>query len=455
MPNKTKTPRGRPVNVSLSGSPQEKQLEFFMAHTKYVAYGGARGGGKSWALRRKVVLMCARFAGISVLLLRRTYAELRDNHIRILMSELKDIAEYTDSRKTFEFPNGSRIRLGYMDSESDTSQYQGQEYDIIGIDEATQLTEFQFQTLKGCLRGANKFPKRMYLTCNPGGVGHGWVKRLFIDKEYRDGENKSDYTFIPARVYDNKILLESNPDYLGQLKSLPQGLREAWLDGSWDGFEGQFFREFDRDIHTVPPFTPDESYEKYCAIDYGLDMLAAVFVAVDSDGRAYVYDEVHKSNLIVSDAASEILAKADGVKLFIAPSDLWSRQKDSGKSIAELFAANGVYLTRLSSERVQGWSALKEWLKVKMDKNGKVYSDMVITYNCENLIRCLPLLLYDSTKPGDASTVPHSITHAPDALRYFAVYHISLPVSTVSHRVHKLKDSLKDFSKKKGTTLYI
>lgn len=455
MPNKIKTPRGRPVNVSLLGSPQKKQLEFFMAHTKYVAYGGARGGGKSWALRRKLVLMCARFSGISVLLLRRTYAELRDNHIRVLEGELKDIARYTDTRKTFDFPNGSRIRLGYMDSESDTSQYQGQEYDIIGIDEATQLTEYQFQTLKGCLRGANKFPKRMYLTCNPGGVGHGWVKRLFIDKEYRDGENKSDYTFIPAKVYDNEILLKNNPDYLGQLKSLPQGLRDAWLDGSWDGFEGQFFREFDRDIHTIPAFTPDESYERYCAIDYGLDMLAAVFVAVDSGGRAYVYDEVHKSNLIVSDAASEILGKAKGVKLFIAPSDLWSRQKDSGKSIAELFAANGVYLTKLSSERVQGWSALKEWLKVKTDKNGKPYSDMVITYNCQNLIRCLPLLLYDSTKPGDAATVPHSITHAPDALRYFAVYHISLPVSAVSHRVHKLKDSIKDFSKKKGTTLHI
>ena len=388
MQNKKCDYNGRPININvcLSGTPQKKQLEFFMAHTKYVAYGGARGGGKSWALRRKLVLMCARFSGISVLLLRRTYAELRDNHIRVLQAELKDVAKYTDSRKTFDFPNGSRIRLGYMDTEADGAQYQGQEYDVIGIDEATQLTEFQFQTLKGCLRGANRFPKRMYLTCNPGGVGHGWVKRLFIDKEYRDGEKKSDYTFIPAKVYDNEILLKDNPDYLDQLKSLPKGLREAWLDGSWDGFEGQFFKEFDRDIHTVVPFVPDESYAKYCAIDYGLDMLAAVFVALDSDGRAYVYDEIHKSDLIVSEAAKEILEKADGVKMFIAPSDLWSRQKDSGKSIAELFAMNGVYLSRLSSERVQGWSALKEWLKIKPDKNGRPYSDMVIMHNCVNLI---------------------------------------------------------------------
>lgn len=414
--------------VALSGAPQKKQMEFFMAKTKYVAYGGARGGGKSWALRRKIVLMCARYPGISVLLIRRTYAELRDNHIRVMLNELKDIATYTETKKTFEFPGGSRIRLGYMDSENDTSQYQGQEYDIIAIDEATQLTEYQFQTLKGCLRGANSFPKRIYLTCNPGGVGHGWVKRLFIDRCYREGEKGEDYTFIPARVYDNKALLDSNPDYLSQLESLPGGLKQAWLDGSWEGFEGQFFPEFEREVHTVPPFKPENgAYRKYCAIDYGLDMLAAVFVAVNSEGRAFVYDEVHISGLIVSEAAEEILKKSEGVCLYIAPSDLWSRQKDSGKSIAELFAAHGVYLTRLATERVEGWIALKEWLKVKTDERGIRYSDMVITYNCENLIRCLPLLLYDSTKPGDAATVPHSITHAPDALRYFAAYRITAP----------------------------
>jgi phage terminase large subunit len=433
----------RRAGIALAGAPQKKQLEFFMARAKYVAYGGARGGGKSWALRRKLVLMCARFPGISVLLIRRTYAELRDNHIRILLAELKDIATYTDTRKTFEFPNGSRIIMGYLDSESDAARYQGQEYDIIAIDEATQLTEYQFQTLKGCLRGPNSFPKRMYLTCNPGGVGHGWVKRLFIDRDYREGENSSDYKFIPAKVYDNEALMKSNPDYLSQLKSLPEGLREAWLDGSWDGFEGQFFREFDFDVHTVPVFVPDSNYKRYCAIDYGLDMLAAVFVAVSADGKAYVYDEVHQSGLVVSEAAKRILEKSEGVEMFIAPSDLWSRQKDSGKSIAELFGENGVYLTRLSSERIQGWMALKEWLKVKISDDGIRYSDMVITRNCVNLIRCLPLLLYDSTRAGDAATEPHAITHAPDALRYFAVSKISFPAKEKPDERKKLKERLK------------
>lgn len=450
MPNKTYKKKGRPLKISLTGMPQKKQLEFFMKKTKYVAYGGARGGGKSWALRRKLVLMCARFSGISVLLIRRTYAELWDNHIKVLLEELNGIARYVDSRKTFEFPNGSVIRLGYLDCENDTARYQGQEYDIIAIDEATQLTEYQFQTLKGSLRGSNSFPKRMYLTCNPGGVGHGWVKRLFIDREYREGENAKDYAFIPARVYDNEVLLKNNPDYLGQLKSLPGGLKEAWLEGNWDGFEGQFFREFDYDVHTVLPFDIEGNVRKYCAMDYGLDMLACVFVAVDEKGRAYVYDEIHESGLIVSKASELIKQKCEGVSEFIAPSDLWSRQKDSGKSIAELFADNGIYLSKLACGRKEGWLALKERLKV--GENGQ--TELVIMRNCTNLIRCIPLLLYDKNNPGDASTVPHSITHITDALRYFASARVYAVKSPGESENKKLKGQLREGGRKIGLFKY-
>jgi phage terminase large subunit len=146
-----------------------------------------------------------------------------------------------------------------------------------------------------------------------------------------------------------------------------------------------------------------------------------VFVAVSADGKAYVYDDVQQSGLVVSEAAKRILEKSEGVEMFIAPSDLWSRQKDSGKSIAELFGENGVYLTKLVSDRVSGWMCLREYLKVETDKDGNKTSRLRIMRNCTNLIRCLPLLLHDKTRSGDASTSPHAITHAPDALRYFAV----------------------------------
>jgi phage terminase large subunit len=260
----------------------------------------------------------------------------------------------------------------------------------------------------------------MYITCNPGGVGHGWVKRLFIDRDFREGEKGSDYKFIPAMVYDNKALLSKDPDYIERLKSLPASLRDAWLYGKWDAFAGQFFPEFDLSLHTTEKYEIPKDWQKYCAIDYGLDMLAAVFVALNPDGEAIVYDEVYEKNLIVSEAAKRIREKADGVCQFIAPSDLWSRQKDSGKSIYELFCENGVYLSKISPERVQSFLCLKEWLKPYKDSSGNRKSRMVIFRNCTNLIRCLPQLLHDPKKPGDASTKPHEITHAPDALRYFA-----------------------------------
>lgn len=404
----------------LRGVPQKKQQLFFDSTAKYTAYGGARGGGKSWALRRKLVLMCLRYKGLSVLLLRRTYPELRENHIRPLLSELSGVAVYSDLRKSFEFPNGSRIKLGYCDSEEDTNQYQGQEYDIIGIDEATQFSEYQFHTLKGCLRGTNGYPKRIYLTCNPGGVGHGWVKRLFIDRSFRSSENPNEYSFISASVYDNEVLLRENPDYPKQLESLPDELRRAWLYGDWGVFAGQYFPEFSRDLHVVSPFPIPDEWTRYCSIDYGLDMLAAIFIAVAPNGKAYVYDEVYESDLIVSCAAERILEKASGVTQFLAPSDLWSRQKDSGKSIAELFSDSGIFLTKIISERVQGWLCLKEWLKVYTE-DGQKETQLKFFSNCANIIRCLPLLLCDKEKNGDVSTRPHEITHAPDALRYFVV----------------------------------
>jgi phage terminase large subunit len=141
---------------------------------------------------------------------------------------------------------------------------------------------------------------------------------------------------------------------------------------------------------------------------------------VDEKGRAYVYDEIYESGLIVSEAAEKIRRKSEGDTIFIAPADLWSRQKDSGRSIAELFAEGRVYLTKLCPERIAGWLALKEWLKT--DENGCAM--MQIDVKCKNLLRTLPLLMHDTRRQGDAATEPHEITHAPDALRYFASFRV-------------------------------
>lgn len=410
------------------GTPNPKQEQFLMARNRFICYGGSRGGGKSWVVRVKDCLLNLRFAGIKTLLIRKTFPELKENHINPLKKMLNNIAVYKESEKVFEFMNGSRLKLGYLDSESDVLQYQGQEYDVIFLDEATHFTEYMFNTLTACIRGANNFPKRMYLTCNPGGVGHAWVKRLFIDREFRGSENPDDYLFIPARVYDNTELLKNDVGYVQMLENLPENMRRAWLDGDWNVFDGQYFPEFNTDIHVCEPFEIPSHWVRYTAMDYGLDMLAHYWIAVDEDDNAYVYRELYESGLIVSDAVSKIKEREEqGEEIYsrIAPPDLWNAQSGTGKSTAFLFDEAGFALDKANNDRISGWMAIKELLKVRerLLPDGTKVKDarLHIFRNCSNLIRTLPLLQFDEKKVNDVANEPHEVTHAPDALRYFAI----------------------------------
>lgn len=436
----------------------ERQKLFFKARRRFIAYGGARGGGKTWAVRIKAMLLACRYAGIKILIVRRSFQELRDNHILPLQMELRDLARWKEQEKRFIFPNGSYIRFGYCSAERDVLQYQGQEYDIIFIDEATQLTEFQFQTFKGCLRGANDFPKRMYLTCNPGGVGHAWVKRLFIDRQYVEGERPEDYEFIQAKVTDNPVLMKKDPEYINMLRSLPYELREAWLNGSWDIFAGQYFSEWNRDVHVVEPFAIPSWWRRYITMDYGLDMLAAYLIVVDDHDMAYVVQEVYKGRdlgegakgLIVSEAAAEVRALAGNgdIAAYLAPPDLWNARQETGKSVADIFAESGIYLTQTNNDRIDGWMAMHERLHVFDDEQGVQVAKLRIFPQCINLIRTLPQLRYDDKRINDVATEPHELTHGPDAIRGWCVYwtrRASAPAAPP--RSDWTKDMLEDYSR--------
>lgn len=412
-----------PNNIIDISTMNPKQAEFFKAKTRYVGYGGARGGGKSWALRKKITLMCLRYSGIRILLLRRTYPELKENHVNTLLTELKGIAKYRDSDKVFKFENGSTIKLGYCAAESDVLQYQGNEYDVICLDEATQFTEYQYQTLTACLRGANNFPKRMYLTCNPGGVGHEWVKRLFISKKYKNSEHPEEYTFIPATVFDNKILLKKDPGYVDMLNNLDDGLRQAWRDGNWDMLAGQYFSEFNRNIHVVEPFTIPSHWRRYRAIDYGLDCLACVWAALDDEGHYYIYREYAQSDRIISAGSEDIiqLSADENIAYTAAPPDMWSRSQESAKTKADLFRESGLTLVKSSNDREAGWLAIKNLMRISENMPGIKDSRLKIFNNCTELIECLPALQRDAKKPTDCMSEPHEITHLPDALRYLCI----------------------------------
>lgn len=414
---------GGSVTIDLGRPNSEPQREFFASRCKYTAYGGARGGGKTWASSRKAIGGALRWPGIKILMIRREYDDMRNSLIEPMLAILpQEIATYNGTLNIIYFVNGSTIKFGNMPGygAAVAGKYQGQEYDWIFMEEATQFIEQEFRGLGACLRGVNKIPKRFYLTCNPGGVGHHWVKRLFVSREFRDGENPADYCFIKATVEDNKDLMESSPDYVQALDLLPEDIRNAHRYGDWDALAGTYFSEFRPELHTCKPFRIPDEWPRYRAFDYGLDMFACLWIAVDFSGRCYVYREYCESDLVVSDAARVMRActpPEERVSFTIAPPDMWNRQKDSGKNMAELFMQNGIGLLKASNSRIQGWLALKELMKLR--KDGK--PGLIIFSDCKSLIEFLPALQHDTKNPSDCAKEPHEITHAPDALRYFAV----------------------------------
>lgn len=423
--------------VRIRGIPNDRQREFFASRAKFTAYGGARGGGKSWALRRKLILMCLRYDGLRCLLVRRSLSELRSNHLRQLLDELRGVIVWNEADRCAVFPNGSRIDLGYCASDRDTLRYQGQEYDVIAIDEATQLSEYQFSIFKACLRGTSDRPRRMYLTCNPGGIGHAWVKRLFVDREYRRGECADDYVFIPATVFDNGVLTASDPDYVRRLESLPPRLRDAWLWGRWDVFEGQFFPEFDPERHICEPGSVPAGLQYFAAFDYGFDMLAAYLLGIDRAGEIWVVRELCESGLTLSRAAGRIARLCEGAEVgyAVASPDLWNRRQDSGLSGFEILQSDaGVPPLRpADNRRIAGWRVVREALTVT---DGK--ARLHISRDCRELIRCLPALLCDRNTPEDAAGEPHSVTHSPEALRYALM-------SRAAYRAEKTPPKRQDF----------
>ena len=426
-----KVRKGGSATVDL-GTLNPKQERFYNSTAKYVGYGGARGGGKTHAVRVKAISGALFYPGIRILIIRRTYSELQHNHIEPILKMVPqpEVGVYNIQLHQIYFTNGSTIIFGHFNSYNSAFQeYQGQEYDWIFIDEATQFTEQEFRLLGGCLRGVNQFPKKMFLTCNPGGVGHRWVKRLFVDRDFKtdcenpeENEDPNDYEFIQATVDDNTALMKSEGgrDYLKQLSQLPENIRAAHRYGDWEGLSGNYFPEFSEGKHTCEAFPVPRWWRRYRALDYGLDMLACYWFAVDETGRAWCYRELKQKDLVVSDAARMILENTginEHIDITFAPPDLWSRTKDSGKRMAELFMTNGVPLVKASNNRVQGWLQVKEFLKDSPD--GK--PGLIFFRNCTGIIEDIQAIQADEKNPNDCAKEPHDITHSNDAIRYFCV----------------------------------
>jgi len=392
----------------------DRQWEFFNAGEKFVLYGGAKGGGKSWALRWKSILRRWNYNGSKGLLLRRTFPELYRTHIEKIRREIPQaFYNYNNQQHTFTFVNGSVLELGSCQHESDVLNYAGAEYDDICLDEATEFTEYQFNILKTILRTTRiDLKPRMFLGSNPLGVGHGWVKRLFIEQKL------SDYLYIPAKVYDNPFLLESDSSYVTELERLPEPLRKAYLEGNWDVFAGQAFNEWNREKHVIESFDyPLVNCRRIIGFDWGFNNPGcAEWLAYNPDGRVYVYREIYQNLKTPEGWAKDIKAFTDTEKVeyIVLPHDCFAHVAGR-ESIASVFKR--ILNIPIRAGRTLGENARKNRLAITHQylsnaPDGRPY--LQVHVNCKNLIRTLPELIYDQHNPEDIDTTGED--HAYDAL---------------------------------------
>jgi len=426
----------------------EKQKLFIDAAESEVLFGGAAGGGKSYGQMVDALLFALRYPGSKQLVLRRTFAELDKSLIRLSLALFPNsLYSFNSSSHTGKFINGSCIDFGYCATENDVYQYQSAEYDVIRFDELTHFTENQYVYLLSRVRGANGFPKQIKSSTNPGGIGHSWVKARFVDPAPPEsrfiGEDGMSRIFLPSLLKDNSFLRKGDPGYEKRLLALPEKEKKALLYGDWNIFDGQYFSEFKRDLHVTAPFEIPSGWRKYRTIDYGLDRLACLWIAVAPDGKCYVYRELCKSNLTISEAAREICNRTPvGEEIYatLAPPDLFSRSQETGKTKAAIFSEFGVNFTKTSNDRECGWLAVKELLI-----GGEGRQSVRFFSNCTEIIKCLPALTVDKIRPTDCSTEPHEITHAPDALRGFAIFYTRPAETKPNIKMQWTKDMWEDY----------
>lgn len=426
------------MNIYL-GEPNEKQEKALKDTHKYVGYGGARGGGKSWLVRAKAIILAQAYPGIRMLIMRQTYPELKKNHIDTLVKiVVPHLGKYNKSDKQMTFHNGSVIEFQYCRNDADLKNVQGVEYDVIFVDEATHFTEFQLKAIAACGRGVNRFPKRIYYTMNPGGQGHGYIKRIFIDKKYEDGENPEDYSFIQALVQDNVALQEADPEYVRFLEALPPKLKKAWLYGDWNIFEGQFFDDFVDDeehyedrrwTHVIDPFDIPAGWKIYRSYDFGYSKpFSCAWWAVDYEGVIYRILELYGWSGLPNegikwspDKQMAEIAKIEKQHPYlkgktirgVADPAIWN--KSTGESINDTALLYHLYFEKGDNERIAGWMQMH--YRFQFDENG--YPRMYIFSNCKHFIRTIPLMIYDETNVEDLDTDLED--HVADESRYFCM----------------------------------
>jgi hypothetical protein len=439
-----------------------KQTQFHQATADEVFFGGAVGGGKSYAILWDAIFFCLNNKNATVSIFRRTYPELEKS---VILEALRviPISWYMYNKKEHRMyfkDTGSILEFNYCLYDTDVYQFQSAAYDREYFDELTHFSKFQYIYLLSRLRSAHGIKTQVKSGSNPGNVGHEWVKQRFIADQIpgkevvrTDPETGSSYTtvYIPSRLSDNEYLMKDDT-YVKNLMKLDREDRKALLEGDWDILKGQFFEEWRYDLHVCKPTNIPTWWTHIRCMDWGYAKPACVlWIAFDLTGDAWVYRELMVTKTSDTELAGQIkgLTGKQKIAYTVADPSIWSiTQYERGESVAYRLSESGVIVIKGDNNRISGWNVIHSYLE--HDEEKKLKPKIHIFNTCLYLIESLPGLIHDQHDPEDLDTKGDD--HAADALRYGLMTRptkprspvITAPRGTVDWWINKFNNERKD-----------
>ena len=412
-------------------TPKQKEAFRSMKAFKFLLYGGAMGGGKSRFLRWALLYLLMHYyrkygvRGVRVGLFCEDYPALKDRQISKIDIEFPPWLG-TMNKADHEFVlkpeyGGGVLCFRNLD---DPSKYQSSEFAAVAVDEITKNIYEVFTFLRSRMRWPGIEDVKFLAATNPGGIGHVWVKKLWIDHVFEPGEQEQEqFVYVHARAADNPHLASS---YLTTLAGLPEAMKKAFVDGDWNIFKGQYFGEWRNELHTCAPFAIPNFWRRFVCGDYGYSKPAAVYwCAMSPDGKIYVYRELYGTGYTYEKLMEEVVALTptnERIEYMVFDPAIWAK-KDNPVSGADIFEKTYKRLTKQSlrllrgmNERVAGWNVLREYLKPFPAEGGEVDANMQVFTTCTELIRTMPGLVYDKHRVEDVDSDGED--HGPDAIRY-------------------------------------
>ena len=445
------------------------QTKFHTSYAYEVMFGGTKGPGKTESILRES-LRQAHLKNYRAIIFRRTYPNLREVIDRSFKYFPGIGGKYNDKNHQWTFPSGAKVGFGHINHEQDKYNYQGHEYHYIGFDQIEEFTETQYLFILAQNRTSDP-SIRCYIrsTANPGGIGHGWVKKRFIDclKPYevkyfkRHNDEDLEVTsidplgisrqFIPATVYDNPSITENDPDYIKRLEQLGEADKQALLYGNWDVFKGQFFKTWRRAIH-VKEKEVLPSQIKFISLDYGYANPSSVgWWSVDYDGNLHRYRELYREGLTYTELAHKVLEltpSTEKIEYCVADPAIWGDKSHHGKSDikgesgAETMQAiweGFTSLVKADNSRLTGWGRVREYLEPFEGSEGQIIAKLTVSPTCRDFIRTFPILIHDQNKVEDIDSAGED--HAADETRYAVMSRPEKPVKVQQRTLEQQQEN--------------